>query len=519
MNKKFFTIDDLYQFCKNNNFSNFSSKTAGAPLIVQSIGDFEADETSGSLMKVKLKACHTGKNANQSGITDEVMNQYKDTFKGKPILGAIYKTDTGEYEFRSHDVEVITNENGDEEFKYIEQPVGVISEVDSPYLEYDKDNDKNYLMVNGNIFTNYSKAGEILERRRTCKCSVEIAVNEMSYNCKEDYLSIDDFEFLGVTILGYRQDGVTEIQEGMKGSKITIDDFSADNNSMKYQNYQDKLIETLDKLNYTLEGFNKVTNKEGGDGEMENTENTVVETEGKVVIENEEILENGTVTEENAGENPVENVIETHEENIDNQEPEKFSKTFSIEISHEDIRYALYNLISKYDEEDNDYYSICQVYDDYFYMQGWINNKLYKVGYSVDGENVELSEAREEMFSLIVNKAEKDAIESMRQNYDELVKFKENTEKAAVQAEKDVIFADVKYSSVINTNAFKNLMEKSVEYSVEECRKMADEIHNDFSAFAATFAEKTEDAETKVLNFTTVKNTKEKKKPYGKLFD
>ena len=62
-----------------------------------------------------------------------------------------------------------------------------------PYLKYDEKEDKTYLHVNGHIFTEYSKAAEILERRRTCKCSVEIAVEELSYNCDEDYLSIDKY--------------------------------------------------------------------------------------------------------------------------------------------------------------------------------------------------------------------------------------------------------------------------------------------------------------------------------------
>ena len=262
MARKFYTLDDLYNFCRENRFESFSADKQGTPLIVQSFGTFEADnKNSDGLMAVKLKSCHTGKNRNKSGITDDNMNKYKHTFKGRPILGAIYKTDTGEYEFRAHDMEVIDD---GEDIEYIEQPIGVISQTEEPYLEYDKQEDKNYLMVSGTIFSDYSRAADILERRRTCKCSVEIAVEELSYNCDEDYLSIDKFRFSGVTILGYEQDGVTEIQEGMKGSKITIDDFSEKKNSMFSVECQDKLIETLEKLNMTLESFNNKTHSEKG---------------------------------------------------------------------------------------------------------------------------------------------------------------------------------------------------------------------------------------------------------------
>ena len=176
MARKFYTIDDLYNFCKENHYETFSAEKQGAPLIVQSIGTFETtDNITDGLMAVKLKSCHTGKNRNKSGISDETMELYKDSFKGRPILGAIYKTDTGEYEFRAHDMEIVAD-GDDVDINYIEQPIGVISQTTTPYLEYDEDAKKNYLMVEGTIFADYSKAAEILERRRTCKCSVEIAV-------------------------------------------------------------------------------------------------------------------------------------------------------------------------------------------------------------------------------------------------------------------------------------------------------------------------------------------------------
>lgn len=269
MPRTFYTIDDLYQFCKTNQFERFDSKEHGnKPLIVQSIETFEsADNSQDGLLPVKLKACHIGTNRNKSTISEESMKKYMSSFKGRPILGAIYKTDTGEYEFRGHDMKIV--EDGNEAtVEYIEQPVGVISEVNEPYLEYDENEDKTYLMVNGNVFEDYSKAAEILKKRRTCKCSVEIAVDELSWDGKEEVLSIDVFSFRGVTILGYEQDGVTEIQEGMKGSKITIDNFSAEQNSMFSANYQGKLLETLDKLNTILSKFSiEDTTKKGVENE------------------------------------------------------------------------------------------------------------------------------------------------------------------------------------------------------------------------------------------------------------
>ena len=98
MARKFYTLDDLYNFCKENRFEFFSAEKFGAPLVVQSFGTFEADsKNTDGLMSVKLKSCHTGKNRNKSGITDDNMNKYKYTFKGRPILGAIYMCESGGY--------------------------------------------------------------------------------------------------------------------------------------------------------------------------------------------------------------------------------------------------------------------------------------------------------------------------------------------------------------------------------------------------------------------------------------
>ena len=530
MIRNFYTIEDLHDFCKENKYEFFSSKEKGAPLIVQSIGMFSSeDNIHDGLMTVKLKSCHTGKNRNRSGISDETMELYKDSFKGRPILGAIYKADTGEYEFRAHDVEFVETDDG-VEINYIEQPIGVISQTSTPYLEFDENQQKNYLMVEGTIFADYSKAAEILERRKTCKCSVEIAVEEMSYNCAEDYLSIDKFHFIGVTILGYEQDGVTEIQEGMAGSKITIDDFSEKHNSYFSVDYQDKLIEVLDKLNTTLSNFNiHQSEEEGGDEEMDIIENTIVEetfeeeteeaaTEEVEATEETHSEEETTVEETSTSEDGDESQGE-FEEIIE----EKFTKNFAVELSHEDVRYALYNLISQYDEEDNEYYYVRSVYDNYFYMQGWCNNKIYKVGYTVDGENVALDGERQEMFELIVSESEKMAIEKMREDYaaleskyNELKSFKDQYDASQIKAEKDAIFASAEYDEIRESDEFKQLVNEAENHTVDELKVKADLLFAASMKKKFSFEAKSEHQRTVGMNFNTKPN--KKKQAYGGLF-
>ena len=556
MARKFYTLDDLYNFCKENRFESFNADKQGAPLIVQSFGTFEADnKNSDGLMAVKLKSCHTGKNRNKSGITDDNMNKYKHTFKGRPILGAIYKTDTGEYEFRAHDMEIIDN---GEDIEYIEQPIGVISQTEEPYLEYDKDEDKNYLMVSGTIFSDYSRAADILERRRTCKCSVEIAVEELSYNCDEDYLSIDKFRFSGVTILGYEQDGVTEIQEGMKGSKITIDDFSEKKNSMFSADCQNKLIETLEKLNMTLESFNNKTHSEKGGEKVMNKFEELLAKYGKTadevtfeyenlsdeelevafkeafeeVEEETETVVEETVVEEEAEETVVE---ETAEEAVEGSEEvvitdsaeepgeevveqseEKF--VLKYELSHDDIRSALYNLLAAESDEDYYYTWILEVFDDKFIYQDYMENKFYRRSYSKDGENVALDENKVEVFNEWLSQAEKDALDALKADYAALKAFKETYDASVIKAQKNEILDKAEYECLADNAEFAQLKSDMDKFSVEEISTKADLIFAAHMKSKMEFSAKDEGKKKPTVLGFSVDTKKEKKKAYGNLF-
>ena len=538
MVRKFYTLDDLYNFCRDNRFESFSAEQQGAPLIVQSFGTFESDEkNSDGLMAVKLKSCHTGKNRNKSGITDDNMNKYKHTFKGRPILGAIYKTDTGEYEFRAHDMKIADD---GEDIEYIEQPIGVISQTEEPYLEFDEKEDKNYLMVSGTIFSDYSKAAEILERRRTCKCSVEIAVEELSYNCDEDYLSIDKFRFSGVTILGYEQDGVTEIQEGMKGSKITIDDFSEKTNSMFSADCQNKLIETLEKLNITLESFNnKNQNSEkGGEKvmnkfeelcekynktadevtfEYENLSDEELEVAFKEAFEEaneetEDVVEETVVNEETVVEEITEEVVDETEEVVE----EKF--VLKYELSHDDIRSALYSLLAE-ESEDGYYYTwIIEVFDDKFIYQDYMEDKFYRRDYTKEEENVTLGENKVEVFNEWLSKAEREALDALKSDYAVLKEFKSNYDAAELKAKKDAIFARDEYSVLAEDEAFKTLISDAEKFSVEEVEAKAKAIFADHVIKTGTFSKSVEEVQ-KIKSIGRNLNEKESKKgPYGNLF-
>ena len=536
MAKRILTLDDLYKFFVEQNKSfNFSSKDSGEPIVVTTNGLFESKEVDmPGMLGLKLKVCHIETNRNGSHISKENMEKAMPTLKYRPVLAYIHELPDGTKDFYAHNVEIVEDENGEAQIVYIEKQVGSFT-ADDPWLEYDKEMDKTYVMAYAVIPEEYTEAADIIRRKNGTKVSCELVINELAYNAKEKYLDLTDFYFGATTLLGCDDEG-NEIGEGMLGSRADIKDFC--HKEPKFT-YQDKLIETLEKLNVTLSSFNKSNSEEGGNEEMDNFENEVVEevveTEvEETVVENSEVEE--TVVENNDSEE-TEVVEETETEETSTSEDgdngnfeenpveEKFTKTFTVELSHDDIRWALYNLIAQYDEEDNDYYGIRAVYDNYFIMCGWVNNKLYKVGYAVDGENVSLEGERQEVFELIVTESEKIAIEKMRENYAELEEkynalkeFKDNYDASQLKAEKMAVLESVEYADIKESDEFKALISEIDNYSVEEIKVKADLLFAASMKKKFNFEVETEKKPHSVgINFNAKPN--KKKQAYAGLFD
>ena len=562
MAKQILTLDSLYQFfVEQNTTVNFSSKEAGKPIVVTTNGYFATDETDmPGMLKLELKVCHTETNRNGSHISTENMEKAMPTLKYRPILAYIHELDDGTKDFYAHNMEVVENEDGEMDIVYIERQVGCFT-ADEPWLKYDKEQDKTYVHAYAVIPENYTEAADIIRRKNGTKVSCELVINELSYNAKEKYLDLTDFYFGGTTLLGCDEAG-NQIGEGMLGARADISDFC---HKEPIYTYQDKMIEVLEKLNITLSNFNTNTTQKGGNEmdkfeellakygktaeevtfEIEGLSDEELEAKFAEVFESDDDIDDGEgdgdegegddtddIDDDNSGDDEGDNDNDGNEgddegdkEDAGNGEPETFTKTFTVELSHEDVRYALYNLISQYDEEDNEWYSIRSVYDNYFYMQGWINNKLYKLGYTVDGENVSLEGERQEMFEIIVSESEKLAIDKMREDYsaleskyNELKEFKDNYDAAQLHSQRETILNSEEYSVLSENEDFKSLVAEMDKFSVEELKVKADLI---FAAHIKSLGEysvkKEETTKIKSVGFNF--NKKEtKKKPYGNLF-
>lgn len=561
MPKRLLFIEDLYDYYSNEykKSTHFSSQESGEPLIVQVHGKInfeESDKNKDGLLPVHLQACHTNLNVNNSNIEESVMLDALPSFSNRPILGYIHKVVTdenpdGQWEFYGHNCH---EENG--ELVYDEVPIGIIPESCNAQLIYDKDKDKTYCEVDGYIFEEYSRASDILKREGECSVSVELSIRELSYEAKQKYLNIEDFWFSGVTILGKNEYG-DEVKPGMTGSNIKLADFSADNNSLftKYENKMIELQERLEKLESTCSNIQ--LSKEGGNDKNMDKFNELLEKYGKTAddidfeyedMTDEELeskfeevfvkLEENSTSEpsndegtddgDESEENP-----EVKEDNAcggggsgskkkkkNSAENEPMTRTY--EISHDDIRYALYNLLSSYEESDNDWYYITGVYDSYFVYESWDGGKIYGQKYTKDNDNVAFDGERYTLHKEYLTDSEYTEIQNMRSNYstivNELNQYKYNEE----FADKMTVFEDEAYTEYLETDEFKTLMSKETvdKYSKEELAEKADAALGKFVKSTRTFSyteNKTKKPITSVKVFSDVNKTR-KPSRYGDLF-
>lgn len=548
MAKRFLYLEDLYNLLSSQNTStrfSYSQTENKEPIVVHVDGkvNFEEDSKLG-LTAVKLQSCHTGKNLNGSNIADDVMESALPSFVNRPILGYIHNVN-GEDHFYNHTMHL-----EDDEIVYDEIPVGIIPESCDAKLVYDEDKKRTYVEVKGYLFDEYTKASEILKREQECSVSVELSIKELSYNAKEKYLEIEDFYFSGVTILGKTPDG-EDVMPGMEGSNIKLADFSAENNSML--NLCSKLDSLQEKVDYLLSRFdiNEIT-EEGGiqvtkfeellekynktvediDFEYENMSDEELETKFAEVFETEEeVLEEpesdetgetnegdeGTGTPENeTSEGEAEFEEEVVEEAEANEEIEEVveNMTRSFEVSHDDIRYALYNLLTEYEEADNTWYWITAVYDSYFVYENY-NNAIFGQNYVVEEDNVSLDGERFNLHRELLRDSEYAALKEMRANYEALKEFKANVEKNERIASLKTVMNDERYSVISETESYKNLYENIENYTKEELEKELKVILGEYALNGGKFEKAVEEKTPKF--FTNVNKKKKNNTRYGSL--
>ena len=555
MTKTILTLEDLVKFCQENKLQSFSSSTTGYKLAVKVPATFEAedtDDTHRGLMRLKFKLFHTLLNRNGSFVSEEAADEAMKTIPERPILAAIHQLDDGTWDFEGHEMEEVENENGEREIHYIESQVGSFSS-EPAWKEYDEEADKTYICCYGYIPIDYTKAAEIIVRKNGTKNSVELCIDEMSYNAKEKYLDLTKFYVNGSTLLGSEADG-TEIQEGMLGARADIVDFSEQNNSVQF-GQSEELVKAVENLQKALNNLNikdslgkeveEVKKKEfeqvqdqeleqnydltdggtdggtdGNDGTSETggPEETGGTSDTGGTEETGETSETGGTADTTVGEGDADIKIDDDE----TAESKKIAYTVNFDgitkefgLSVSEKMSAIYNLVyATYGDED--WWDVDLFEEDgYIQMYGWLTNSNYRQKYEFDGENYTLVGDRVEVFQIFVTAEQKAEIEAQKVEFEAA---KEKLRKYEEEPDKIEILESEEYSKIFGTKEYEALKEQKNHFdlSIDEVRTQADAIllnyakHGNFSLLS--------EKETQAEHYKGISVYKKPVGRYGNLF-
>lgn len=520
--KRIYSLEDLYNLISSNKVDyNFNSDKTGYQLSVQVPAQFEVMKENGddSLLFCKVKLMHSGENRNHSNVTDDALTKASKTLAYKPILANFmeYTDENGETlkDFTSHDMEL--NEDGTT--TYFEKQVGCFTS-DDPYFEVEEDTGHNFLYGYCAIPVGYTDAASIIERKGGTKVSVELAVNELSYNVETHVLDLTDVVILGATCLGKNPTTLEDVGEGMKNARLDIVDFSIENNGVinRYDKDMFELRERLEKLESICFNKNEKDNQEKGgnenrmnmleklltqynktidditfdyselsDEELEakflemfsdDTDSTAIAGEGTGEDKNSSNDDNQAVSDgdgdNGSGTTAIENSFDGDSNNGSDQTFEVLKREFS--VSHEDIKYALYNLLSAIESDENDWYYITNVYDDYFVYENWDGNKIFGQKYSVKDDSVTFDGDRYILHKEYLTDSEYAELNDMRANYAAISEKLSKYEEAESIADKMTVFDDPAYANYLESDEFKNLMNNDIvkKFTKEELAEKAD---------------------------------------------
>ena len=386
---------------------------------------FSIDTTfdSDKFIKIRLDFAHDGINPNHSRFTKEILAEKKNTLFLSPILGNIKQNDDGEFEFGGHDMEFRPNPFHDNQMEmfYIEQILGIIPPEELADFEIKEVDGRNRVFVNAYIYKKYSNyAEDILKQYEQSPVSMEIDILKYSFSVIDNVYDIEDFKYTGITILNQN------FGTGMAGANLKLFSSQEELKSQMFVMLQDLKaafkFEDDNKNTEERRGENLKTNTNFDNVTNENVDNSTpvtpevnaedtnpVEPVNEPVVNDEAPVENMEQSTEASVEDTIESTTETFN-------TENMVRTFT--ISHDDILYALYNLM---DASCDSYYYITDVYDTYFdYVDSTCNFKNCKrKNYSKDDAtgSVQLGEDVGNIFIEKLTESEKTALDMLRNTY------------------------------------------------------------------------------------------------------
>ena len=412
-----------------------------------------------------------GKNRNYSYMSKENIQRCLPTLSYAPVVGhLIDKLDddgnpTGEKYMGGHDYYIDENWN----LKSACVPYGVVKADSFDFEIVEEYEDK--------VKTEYLTAEIILWTGRYPELmdaiyaedfyfnqSMEVSVDDYRpYEKDSNYTELVDFTYSALCLLGKAddKDSIEHTEPCFIESKVI---------PVQYSIKRDEFSKVMGELKTELAFYFNKDSEGKEETFVEDTKNEVTETV-------EEVIEETTdeVVEETSEETPETDDVDTVGDNVDETETETMEledETVETEESEDEIVEETEN-----ETEENEYELLKSEYEEY-----------------------------------------KNTHSHTNEEFEELKKYRDDTEFAKTHAERENILADDKYSVLSENEAFAELKKNMDNYSVTDLEKEAKVIFADHVASIGTFSIKEDNKKTtSVKTFTNVSSTKKTNSRYGNL--
>lgn len=342
------------------------------PVTFEKIGELDGKDTR--YIKVVIDVLHDGDNLNGSTFDKETVNKSVDSIKNTPILAYIEESQAGDIDFKGHEYNLVEDDEGIK-YVYAGSAYGVIPETCNPrWITKDdgKGKQRDYLRVDGLLWTKFEDACEIFERDKVKNQSMEITDID-GYVDDRGYYVVKNFKFDGCCVLSTTN---PKIQPAMTGSNV-VAEFSASS--------------IANQIKYMLDEFNKLNSQSSKEAEIK----TYAKGEDQL-DKKHEILKSYGIDESSLDFSLEDITIEDLEEkckamSVASQKENKNEGTYSLTAN--ELAQELNDIISAEKFVDKWGYEDCR-----YWMQDIQENqaivydssdrKIYALPFTMDGDNV-----------------------------------------------------------------------------------------------------------------------------------
>ena len=489
-----------------------------------------------------LRVAYTNENRNGSFISKESYERCMDTIYNCPIVCNYNREDDS---IGGHDIEFVTNDNGDMHIVNVTQPIGVVPESAKPYWEFVEEDDgttHEYLCVDVLLWKRQEAYKKIKKDGITSE-SMELTVKDGKFDKKSGLYVIKDFEFTAFCLLG---DGVEPCFEQASLETFTHDEFKSQMAEMMAElretftlinshNNEIDIYESINKdftkggnekleeklaLNNNLDGAISASNATFSltdilEEKFSNLNNDVAEDTNETEVEfSTDMPEEAEVQEDNAEQFSADDQCEPDVANTDTD----FALNCQItdEIWHElengervetmwgdEPRYWLFD----FDVEKFEIY----VHDN----TDW---NIYGFSYSMNGDHVVINwSSKKRMKIALVEYDEGESVpenngafshfeEKYQETVKELKQFKSDVEAKAAQVAREEVLAQ--FEDLADVEAFEALRENAAMYDADTLEEKCFAIRGRLGRVVKFSAEQ---KSTKIL----VDTIKDQDDPYG----